>query len=74
MPVRSDVFEPARSSELGKTVSLMQTKLPLFNYDMRHNCPGRLNEWPPAVTWGCLVFGDPCGSKTRLEIEAPRQL
>ena len=50
MPVRSDVFEPARSSELGKAVSLMQTKLPLFNYDMRHNCPGRLNEWPPAVT------------------------
>ena len=50
MPVRSDMFKPVRSSERGKTVSLMQTKLPLCNYDMRHNCPGRLNEWPPAVT------------------------
>ena len=60
MPVRSDVFKPVRSSQLGKTVSLMQTKLPLCNYDMMDNCSSRLNEWPPAVTWGCLVFGDPC--------------
>ena len=48
MPVRSDVFEPVRPSELGKTVSLMQTKSPLCNYDIKHNCPSRLNERHPA--------------------------